>query len=98
MVSHIAVLAVFAVCTQSAWAAVAETEKDTPRTASQDARACAGVANEGLKMKELRRELVAYVGEALPEDLQRRLNQHVEKVARAKAECDQQRGQAAASR
>jgi hypothetical protein len=63
--------------------------------ALQDARACAGVANEGNKMRELRREMSVYYDKPIPEDLERRVRKHIDTVARLKAECDEQRGRTA---
>ena len=65
-----------------AFAIAAEGDKAT-RTA-QDERVCAGVSNETSKMRELRREMGAYFGQAIPEDLQLRVRKHVELVAKLK--------------
>ena len=80
-------------CSQIALAASAE-DKETTRTAQQD-RACAGVSNENTKMRELRRELGAYLGQTVPEELQNKVRRHIELVAKLKAECDQLREQSA---
>ena len=74
-------------------ALAAADEKET-RTAQQD-RVCTGVSNEFTKMKELKRELAAYLGQTIPEELQARVRRHIEQVAKLKAECDQLRDQAA---
>ena len=87
-------LAALLVFSQLALATAADTAKDGTQTA-QDGRACDGVANENSKMRELRKELGAYFGQTIPEDLQRRVTKHVDMVARLKAECDQQREQSA---
>ncbi|MDB5857175.1 MAG: hypothetical protein JWQ76_864 [Ramlibacter sp.] len=79
-------------CSQLALAA-ADDNKET-RTAQQD-RSCAGVSNEFTKMRELRRELGAYLGQTIPEELQSKVRRHVELVAKLKAECEQLREQAA---
>lgn len=80
-------------CTQLALAA--SDDKDT-RAANQE-RACAGVANEGTKVRELRRELAVYMGQTVPEELQNKVRRHIELVAKLKAECDQLREQAASA-
>ena len=77
-------------------AAAGEGEKEAPRVA-QDDRGCAGVTNENTKMRELRRELGAYLGQSIPEELQNRVRKHIEMVAKLKAECDQQRDQSASA-
>jgi hypothetical protein len=81
----------------TALAGAAESEKEATRTA-QDDRACSGVANENTKMKELRRELGAYFGQSIPEELQLRVRKHIDMVAKLKAECDQQKEPAALAR
>ena len=71
----------------------------TPSQAAVEPKACDGMANEGIRRKELTREMGAYIGEALPEELVARVNRHVAKVAELKAECERLRsGNAAASR
>ncbi len=80
-------LAVLVLCVDLAVAGVEDADKGVTR--ARDDRPCAGVANESTKMRELRRELGAYIGQTIPDDLQRRINKHVESVAKFKAECDQ---------
>lgn len=80
-----------------ALAGAAENDKEMTRTA-QDERACAGVTNENTKMKELRRELGAYFGQTIPDELQQRVKKHIDMVARLKAECDQHKEQPALAR
>lgn len=87
MRSSLLTLAVLVLCGDLALAGVEDGDKGVARV--QDERACAGVANESTKMRELRRELGAYIGQTIPDDLQRRVNKHIEAVARFKAECDQ---------
>ncbi len=79
-----------------AWSAAEDPERGATRV--QEERACAGVANESTKMRELRRELGAYIGQTIPDELQRRITKHIEAVARFKAECDQSRDKAALAR
>ena len=81
-------------CSPMAFAVSADGDKQSTRPA-QDERVCTGVSNETTKMRELRRELGAYFGQAIPEDLQLRVRKHVDMVAKLKAECDQQREQSA---
>ena len=81
-------------CTQMTFAVAADGDK-APTRALQDERVCAGVSNETSKMRELRREMGAYFGQAIPEELQLRVRKHVDMVAKLKAECDQQREQSA---
>lgn len=81
-------------CFYIAAAGAAEGDKEPTRTA-QDDRACAGVANENTKMRELRRELGAYFGQSVPEELQAKVRKHIDLVAKLKAECEQQREQSA---
>ena len=76
------------------FALAADGDMETIRTA-QDERVCAGVSNETTKMRELRREMGAYFGQAIPEDLQLRVRKHIDMVAKMKAECDQQREKSA---
>ena len=73
-------------------------EANEPACKAQEERACAGVANEGAKMRELRREMSVYYGKPVPEDLERRVRKHIDAVARLKAECDAQRGRTALAR
>lgn len=87
-------LAVLIACSPIAVAVAADGDKVTTRTV-QDDRVCAGVSNETTKMRELRREMSAYFGQAIPEDLQLRVRKHIDMVAKLKAECDQQREQSA---
>ena len=95
MHQSLATLLVLAVCGHIACASAAEGEKEGVRTAAQEERACAGVANEGTKMRELRREMSIYYDKPIPEDLERRVRKHIDTVGKLKAECDLQRGQAA---
>ena len=74
--------------------AIAAADEKETRTAQQD-RVCAGVSNEFTKMRELKRELAAYLGQSVPEELQAKVRRHIELVAKLKAECDQLREQAA---
>ena len=94
MLSSIPRLAALALYAHVAHAEAADVEKAVTRT-SQDQRSCDGVNNENTKMRELKRELGAYFGQPIPEDLQLRVRKHVELVARLKAECDHQREQSA---
>jgi hypothetical protein len=96
MLASLSTLAALLACSCVA-AAAAEPANDASRTA-QDDRACGGVTNEATKMRELRRELGAYFGQSIPEDLQNRVRKHIELVAKMKAECDQQREQAAVAK
>ena len=73
-------------------------EVNEPARKEQEDRACSGVANEGAKMRELRREMSVYYGNPVPEDLERRVRKHIGAVARLEAECDAQRGRAALAR
>ncbi len=82
---------------QIAIAAAADEAKEPVLTAQQE-RTCAGVANEGTKMRELRREMGLYFDKPFPEDLERRIKRHMDTVARLKAECDEQRGRTALAR
>jgi len=66
---------------------------DTPAT--QADRACSGVTNEVTKGKALNRELNAYAGQTVPEELQQRVMKHLAQVAKAKAECEAGRDQTA---
>ena len=81
-------------CSHVVLAGAADADKEAVRTV-QDERACAGVTNENTKMRELRRELGAYLGQTVPEELQNKVRRHIDLVARLKAECDQQRDQSA---
>lgn len=81
-------IAALVLCANVAWVVAAEPDKGSPRTA--DIRACEGVTNENSKARELRRELGAYLGQTMPEDLERRVKKHIELVAKLKAECEQQ--------
>ena len=94
MLPSIPRLAALLACTQMAFAVAADGDKATTRSA-QDERVCAGVSNETTKMRELRREMGAYFGQAIPEELQLRVRKHVDMVAKLKADCDQQREQSA---
>jgi hypothetical protein len=96
MLASLSTLAALLACSCVA-AAAAEPANDASRTA-QDDRACGGVTNEATKMRELRRELGAYFGQSIPEDLQNRVRKHIELVAKMKAECDQQRESAVAKK
>jgi hypothetical protein len=80
---------VLSACSHLALAGAAD-DKEATRTAQED-RACAGVSNENTKMRELRRELGAYLGQTIPEELQNKVRKHIELVAKLKAECDQLR-------
>ena len=81
-------------CMQLALAA--SDDKET-RAANQE-RVCGGMTNEYTKVRELRRELAAYLGQTVPEELQGKVRRHIELVAKLKAECDQLREQAAAAK
>ena len=72
-----------------------ETSAPAPRTADE-VRACAGVNNEGIKTRALMRELGAYLGETIPQELAARANTHFEQIAKLKAECERLRGVTAA--
>lgn len=97
MRSSVGKLPVLVVFGHVALAGAVDTAKESTQTA-QDGRACDGVANESSKMRELRRELGAYFGQIIPDDLQRRVKKQVDMVARLKAECGQQREQSALAR
>ena len=88
-------VAVLLACTPVAFAIAAEGDKGGTTRTAQDDRVCAGVSNETTKMRELRREMGAYFGQAIPEELQLRVRKHIDMVAKLKAECDQQREQSA---
>lgn len=94
MLSSIPRLAALVLCAHAALAGAADVEKAATRTV-HDERSCDGVNNESSKMRELKRELGAYFGQPIPEDLQLRVRKHVDLVARLKAECDHQREQSA---
>ena len=66
---------------------------DTP--ANQADRTCSGVTNEVTKGKALNRELNAYAGQTVPDELQQRVIKHLTLVAKAKAECEASRDQTA---
>ena len=66
---------------------------DAPATQAE--RACTGVANEVTKGRALNRELNAYAGQTVPEELQQRVMKHLALVAKAKAECEASRDQTA---
>ena len=87
-------LAALILCSYAAVAGAAEGDKEPARIV-QDDRACAGVTNENTKMRELRRELGAYLGQTVPEELQNKVRKHIDMVAKLKADCDQQRDQSA---
>ena len=59
--------------------------------ATQADRACSGVTNEVTKGKALNRELNAYAGQTVPDELQQRVMKHLAQVAKAKAECEASR-------
>jgi hypothetical protein len=69
---------------------------DAPATQAE--RACSGVANEVTKGRALNRELNAYAGQTVPDELQQRVMKHLAQVAKAKAECEANRDQAAAKK
>lgn len=94
MLPTISRLAVLALCAHTALAGAAAGERAGTRTV-HDERSCDGVNNENTKMRELKRELGAYFGQPIPEDLQLRVRKHVDLVAKLKAECDHQREQSA---
>ena len=94
MRSSVGKLAVLVVFGHVVLAGAADTGKEGTQ-AAQDGRACEGVPNEGIRMRELRRELGVYFGQTIPDDLQRRVKKHIDMVARLKAECDRQREQSA---
>jgi len=62
---------------------------------TQGERACAGVTNEVTKGRALNRELNAYAGQTVPDELQQRVAKHLALVAKAKAECEASRDQTA---
>jgi hypothetical protein len=95
MKAILAKLTVLAVFGQIACASAADPEKQVAHVSAQEERACAGVANESLKMRELKREVGMYFDQPMPDELQRRVKRHFDTVARLKAECDQQRGSTA---
>jgi hypothetical protein len=64
-------------------------------SATQADRACSGVTNEVTKGKALNRELNAYAGQTVPDELQQRVLKHLTQVAKAKAECEAGKDQAA---
>lgn len=80
-----------------AFAGAAETATTGAATAESE-RACAGVNNEGIKRRELMRELGPYIGETVPEELQKRVTRHFELVLKLKAECERARSSTEASR
>ncbi len=96
MRASLTTLAILVLCGDLAWAAGEDADKGAIRV--QEERACAGVANESTKMRELRRELGAYIGQTIPDELQRKITKHIESVARFKAECDQLRDKSALAR
>ena len=90
------IYALLALCLWSsvAWPAPAD---EATRTA-QSERSCVGMTNEVTKGRELNRELNAYAGQTVPEELQQRVLKHLSLVARIKAECEQNRDQAVLKR
>jgi hypothetical protein len=56
--------------------------------------ACAGMTNEGIRKRELMREMAAYIGETLPDDLQRKAQKFFDQVAKLKEDCERERGKA----
>jgi hypothetical protein len=67
---------------------------DEAQRVAQNERSCTGVVNEVTKGRELNRELNAYAGQTVPDELQQRVMKHLTLVARLKAECEQNREQA----
>ena len=84
-------LALSALClfTSLSWAA----PDDTPVTQAE--RSCAGVTNEVTKGRALNRELNAYAGQTVPDELQQRVLKHITLVQKLKSECEANREQAA---
>jgi hypothetical protein len=91
MVRSLYALAALCLCSPLTWAVPAD---ESPPSA-QNARSCAGVTNEVTKGRELNRELNAYAGQTVPDELQQRVWKHVSLIAKLKAECEQNRDQAA---
>lgn len=91
MIRAVYVLATLCLCSPLSWAAPA----DEAPPAAQSARSCAGVTNEVTKGRELNRELNAYAGQTVPDELQQRVWKHVNLVTKLKADCEQNREQAA---
>lgn len=91
MVRFVYAITALCLCSPLSWAVPA----DEAPSGAQNARSCAGVTNEVTKGRELNRELNAYAGQAVPDELQQRVWKHVNLVAKLKADCEQNREQAA---
>lgn len=90
MVRSIYALAALCLCSSPSWAVLA----DESPPGAQNARSCAVVTNEVTKGRELNRELNAYAGQAVPDELQQRVWKHINLVAKLKADCEHDREQA----
>jgi hypothetical protein len=88
MARSISALVALCLCSMPSWAQVAPGP-------SQTERSCAGVANEVTKGRELNRELNAYAGQTVPENLQQRVIKHLTLVAKLKSECESGRDHSA---
>jgi hypothetical protein len=84
-------LAALCLCSSLSWA-------DSSPTAPTAERSCSGVTNEVTKGRELNRELNAYAGQTVPDELQQRVMKHLTLVAKLKAECESTREQSAAAK
>jgi hypothetical protein len=84
-------LTALCLCSPLSWAVPA----DESSPGATNTRSCAGVTNEVTKGRELNRELNAYAGQTVPDELQQRVWKHLNLVAKRKAECEQSRDQAA---
>ena len=85
-------LAALCLCSSLSWA----DSSPTAPTAPTAERSCTGVTNEVTKGRELNRELNAYAGQTVPDELQQRVMKHLTLVAKLKAECESTREQSAA--
>ena len=76
---------------------LAAAAEGTPAT-DKGERICPSMANEVTKSRELNRELNAYAGRTVPDELQQRVMKHISVVSKLKAECEAGREQAAAKK
>lgn len=90
MIRSVDALAALCLFSSLSWAMA-----DEAPAGAQNPRSCAGVTNEVTKGRELNRELNAYAGQTVPDELQQRVWKHVNMVAKLKADCEQNRDQAA---
>ena len=84
MARSLSLLAALCLLSPVSWAAPDE----VPVRTAPAGQACSGLVNEVTKTRELNRELNAYAGSTVPDELQARVRKHITLVAQRKAECD----------